>query len=84
MLVPNKRARVVGNSLGLLLNLLIVGGIVIAVLGPNWGIILTVGVVVAYFLLNLVVGVVGYRSVMRPPGRKSHLSRTMTTSGEPA
>jgi hypothetical protein len=67
MLVPSKRASFVGNSLGLVLNLLIVGGIVIAVLGPNWGIILTVGGVFAYFLLNLVVGVVGYRSVMRRP-----------------
>jgi hypothetical protein len=67
MLVPSKRASLVGNSVGLVLNLLIVGGMVIAVLGPTWGIILTVGGVVAYFLLNLVVGVVGYRSVMRRP-----------------
>ena len=67
---PSARARAIGGALGLLLTGLILLGILIALLGPAWGIVLTIAGLLAYFVIDLVVGIRSYRHVMGRPWPK--------------
>jgi hypothetical protein len=70
MVDSSARARLIGSGLGAILSGLILIGVLIALLGATWGIVLTPAGVFAYFLLNIAVGIVGYRGVIRRPWPK--------------
>jgi hypothetical protein len=59
------RARVIGSTLGGIFTGLILVGVLIALLGATWGIVLTLAGLFAYFLLNIAVGIIGYRGLIR-------------------